>query len=403
MSNRVSSSFRWASSLLALALTGCGSVSTLGLGTNVPGSVRAAAAGSREVLVKFRDAQGRQSVMQRHKLQVVGRIERLNTMVVRASDPQAMVKALRAERDVAFVEVNHRAKAFTAPVPPMVAFASKSDELLPRLWGMAKIEAPRAWEISTGARDLKLAIVDTGVDYNHPDLKGRTLKGRDFINNDEDAWDDEGHGTHCAGSAAAGINDGGVVGVAPNVTILPVKVLDADGGGSYATVANGIIYAADQGAAVISLSLGGPSSSSTLIEAVRYAQGRGSLVVAAMGNDGDYEPQYPAAIKGVMAVGATNSRDLIAYFSSRGEHISVSAPGDVILSSIPGGSYERYSGTSMACPHVAGLGALVKSKYPALDATAIRERIERSAQDLGDRGFDQIFGHGRINAFRAMR
>jgi thermitase len=214
--------------------------------------------------------------------------------------------------------------------------------------------------------------------------------------------DDNEHGTHCAGTVAAGINDGGVVGVAPNVTIVPVKVLDAEGSGSYSSVANGIIYASDENVNVISLSLGGPSTSPTLESAVRYAKDKGILVVAAMGNDGDDVPQYPAAIPGVMGVGATNSKDEIAYFSSRGQHISVSAPGDLILSSIPGGKYERFSGTSMACPHVAGLAALVKSKHPALGAAEVRARIEKGAQDLGPKGFDPTFGHGRINAARAI-
>ncbi|MEB3198648.1 MAG: S8 family peptidase [Candidatus Sericytochromatia bacterium] len=403
MVSHTSSSPRWGLSLLALALAGCGVAPSPLANGQTSQAFEASARAPRHLLVKFRDAAGRQSVTQRHKLNVVGRIARLETLVVRTSDANALGKALRAEPSVARIEPDHPAKAFTTPEVPGIGFASSKDDLLPKLWGMAKIEAPRAWGITTGARDLKVAIVDTGVDYNHPDLKGRTLKGYDFINNDADAMDDNEHGTHCAGSAAGGINDGGVVGVAPNVTVLGVKVLDGDGSGSYSTVANGIIYAADQGAKVISLSLGGPSTSSTLVDAVRYAQDKGCLVVAAMGNEGNEDPQYPAAIAGVMAVGATNSKDAIAYFSSRGNHISVSAPGDLILSSIPGGKYERFSGTSMACPHVAGLAALVKTKYPNLDAKTIRERIERGSQDLGAKGFDSTFGHGRINALRAVQ
>ena len=354
------------------------------------------------VLVRFRDARTQQGMVQRMRLAVVGRINRLDTLVVRAADPQALSRALRAEAGVVYAEPDHVARAFTTPVVPSLPLAGK-DELLPRLWGMARIEAPKAWGITTGSRQVKVAVIDTGVDYNHPDLKGRTTKGFDYVNGDGDAMDDNEHGTHCAGSAAAGINDGGVVGVAPNVTIVPVKVLDAEGSGSYASVANGIIYAADENVNVISLSLGGPSSSPTLESALRYARDKGILVVAAMGNEGDEVPQYPAAIPGVMAVGATNSKDEIAYFSSRGSHISVAAPGDLIMSCIPGGKYERFSGTSMACPHVAGLAALVRSKYPTLAAADVRTRIEKGSRDLGARGFDPIFGHGRINAARALQ
>jgi thermitase len=383
-----------------LAAAGCGLARPDAAGLRAAGGLQAHAT-TRRVLVKFKDARLQQAAVQKMQLAVVGRIAKLDTLVVRAADPQAMVRALRAEPGVAYAEPDHVARAFEAPMVPALPLNGK-DELLPRLWGMAKIEAPKAWGVTTGSRQVKVAIVDTGVDYNHPDLRGRTTKGFDYINGDGDAMDDNEHGTHCAGSAAAGINDGGVVGVAPNVTIVPVKVLDAEGSGSYSSVANGIIYAADENVNVISLSLGGPTTSPTLESAVRYAKDKGILVVAAMGNDGDDVPQYPAAIPGVLGVGATTSKDEIAYFSSRGNHISVSAPGDLIMSCIPGGKYERFSGTSMACPHVAGLAALVKSKHPTLGAADLRARIEKGAQDLGAKGFDPVFGHGRINAARAI-
>jgi thermitase len=184
--------------------------------------------------------------------------------------------------------------------------------------------------------------------------------------------------------------------------LLAVKVLSNEGSGSYDGVANGIIFAADQGAHVISMSLGGPAGSKVIEEAVQYAQGKGSLVVAAMGNENTESPSYPASAPGVMAVGATTKADQRSSFSNFGKHISVSAPGSDILSTVPGGKLDTFSGTSMATPHVAGLAALVKSKFPQANAAEIRSRIEKSADDLGDAGFDKRFGHGRINARKAI-
>jgi subtilisin family serine protease len=214
--------------------------------------------------------------------------------------------------------------------------------------------------------------------------------------------DDQGHGTHVAGTIGAGRGNGGVVGVAPGVSLLAVKVLGGDGSGTNESVANGIVYAADQKVDVISMSLGGPGKSRVIEDAVKYAIGKGVLVVAAMGNENTESPSYPAAIPGVMAIGATTNRDIRSPFSNYGKHISVSAPGSDILSTMPGGRYEALSGTSMATPHVSGLAALVKSAFPDLSAAELRTRIERSADDLGDRGFDKYFGIGRINARRAV-
>ena len=184
--------------------------------------------------------------------------------------------------------------------------------------------------------------------------------------------------------------------------MIAVKVLSASGSGSYEGVANGIIYSADQGAEVISMSLGGPAGSKVIEDAVNYAKSKGSLVVAAMGNDNSERPSYPASAPGVMAVGSTTSADIRSNFSNYGKHISVGAPGSDILSTIPGGKYATYSGTSMATPHAAGLVALVKSAFPKADAAELQSRVEKSADDLGDAGFDKYFGHGRINARKAV-
>jgi thermitase len=369
----------------------------------VQGSSRVAAkAVPGELVVKFKDVSARQALMQKLGLKMVERVAGLDAMLVKATDPGAALKALQADSTVLYAEPNYRARKFdTRAVMPRLGFEA-GDELLSRLWGMKVIKAEQAWSVTKGNPKVMVAVVDTGVDYNHPDFGGRVVKGRDFAYNDNDPMDDDSHGTHCAGSAAAGISNGGVVGVAPEVGIFAVKVLDKDGGGTYVMVANGIVNAANSGAPVISMSLGGSASSKVLEDAVKYAQGKGALIVAAMGNDASEEPSYPAAIPGVMAVGATNFRERQASFSNFGKHISVSAPGDDILSTTPGGKYESFSGTSMATPHVAGLAGLVKSRFPQLTADQLRARIESTSDDLGNRGFDIRFGHGRINAFKAV-
>jgi thermitase len=391
-------------SVVTLALVGCGaSPNSLSM-AGVRGGNLSAQSVRGEVVVKFKDARSRQAMLQKMGLRTVSKVNRLEAVVVKSANPAQTIAALKQDSSVLYAEPNYIAKAIGVVNPaPRLGFGIRSeDELLSKLWGMEKTEAAKAWAVTTGSPEVKIAVVDTGIDYNHPDFGSRVAKGYDFINNDEDAMDDHYHGTHCAGTIGAGINNGGVVGMAPNVSMLAVKVLSRSGSGSYAGVANGIIYAADQGSQIISMSLGGPAGSALVEDAVKHAIGKGSLVVAAMGNDNSERPSYPAAAPGVMAVGATTSSDQRSSFSNFGKHISVGAPGSDILSTVPGGKYRSLSGTSMACPHTAGLAGLVKSANPDFTAEQIQAQIEKSADDLGNQGFDKYFGHGRINAARAV-
>jgi thermitase len=270
--------------------------------------------------------------------------------------------------------------------------------------------AQDGWKISSGNSSVIIAVVDTGVDSTHPDLKDKIVPGHSSFEGEDPGVDNMGHGTHCAGIAAASVNNGiGVAGVAPSAKIQPVKVLDDQGSGTLASVAEGMVWAASHGAKVLSMSLGGPSSSKAIEDAVALAIKNDVLVVAAMGNDGNSQPSFPAAIKGVMAVGATDSNDKIANFSQFGQHISVSAPGVDILSTFPQNqngigmvNYGSISGTSMATPYVAGLAALVRGTFPNLTAKQTREKIEKSSDDLGKKGFDQNFGFGRVNVAKAL-
>lgn len=266
-----------------------------------------------------------------------------------------------------------------------------------RQWGLKKTGFRSAWNKARG-KGAKIAIVDTGV-AKHPDI-GKISAQRDFVNDDGRADDDVGHGTHVTGIAAALTNNTrGVAGGCPSCTLMIAKVLDAQGGYD-SDIAKGINWSADRHADVINLSLGGTGKSAVLGRAVARAWRKGTVVVAAAGNEHTRRPSYPAAYPQAIAVGATNKFDKMARFSNRGSWVDLTAPGVSIYSTVPG-SYKAYSGTSMASPHVAGLAGLLASQN--LSARQIRARMQNTAVDLGPRGKDPYYGYGRINAARAVR
>ena len=311
----------------------------------------------------------------------------------------------RRHSGVAWAEPNFYAAAAVVP----------NDAFFPMQWGPAKVHAPAAWDLTVGGSWPVVAVVDTGVDETHPDLAAKLVPGWNFVANNADTWDDYGHGTHVAGIIAAASNNfDGVAGMAWQNAIMPVKVLDSSGAGTFDAVANGIIYAADRGAAVINLSLGGRYGSQTLSEACGYAYAKGCAVVAAAGNSGSFVMAYPAAYPTVIAVGATDANDIKTSFSNYGKELSVVAPGLSILSTMPmtpvtlntssgyDTEYDSLSGTSMASPHVAGLAALLLSANPDLSADGVRDLLQRTALDLGELGWDEVYGYGRIQADAAL-
>lgn len=324
------------------------------------------------------------------------------------TDLDAMLAAYQADPNVEYAEPNVIFRALEMGVSP-------ADPLYSQQWALhnigqaggladADIDAPEAWGLVTGSASILIAVVDTGVDYTHPDLNDgrvRTDIDRDFVHSDDDARDDQGHGTHVAGIIAAAANGVGTVGVLWQASILPVKVLDAQGSGSADRVAQGVQYAADQGARIINLSLGSPVCSQTLAEAVNYAFDRGAVIVAAAGNDGG-AVGYPARHERVVAVAATDNQDGLATFSNRGPEVDVAAPGVAILSTVPGGGYQTFSGTSMAAPHAAGVAGLILARNGALTSAQVMAVLREGADDLGARGPDDDFGYGRLNAFRAV-
>lgn len=221
-------------------------------------------------------------------------------------------------------------------------------------WGIARVNASAAWPKTMG-EGVKVAVIDTGIDAGHPDLNGQVEGGVSFVSG---SWmDDHFHGTHVAGTIAA-IRDGkGVAGVAPKARLYAVKTLDKNGGGMITSIIKGILWTAENKMDVANMSLGSPIPLFPIHWAIQYAKSKGVTFVAAAGNSGG-AVGYPAAWKEVIAVSAMDKTDTITKFSCRGKQIAVMAPGAGVLSTIPGGKYNSFNGTSMASPHVAGLAAL---------------------------------------------
>jgi hypothetical protein len=271
-------------------------------------------------------------------------------------------------------------------------------------WGLAKIEVDIAWNTTVGDSSLLLAVVDTGVDWNHPDLAPNYAPlGYDWVNDDSNPMDDHGHGTHVAGIAAAVMNNSiGVTGIS-QVRIMAEKALNQTGYGFSDDLAEAIIHAADQNADIISMSWGSYSYNLLIQHAIRYAYNSGVLLVAAAGNNATSEKCYPAAYNEVIAVSATDRNDNLAYFSNYGEWIEFAAPGVSIYSTTWNDDYAYKSGTSMAAPHVSGVAALIWSAFPNMTRDQVRSRLQDTAEDLGSSGFDIYYGYGRINAGEAVQ
>jgi len=271
-------------------------------------------------------------------------------------------------------------------------------------WNLPEIATLNGWTVSKGSPDVVVAVLDTGVQLDHPDLKGRLVKGVNIVDPSSEPEDDVGHGTHVAGIIAAEVNNNeGVAGMTWYTKIMPVKVLDSSGAGSTYSVAEGIIWATDNGAKVINMSLGNYAQAEFLHDAIKYAHDRGVVLVAASGNDNTDRPGFPAAYPEVVAVGATDPDEARAEYSNYGDYIDVAAPGTSIPSTYPGSRYAALSGTSMASPHVAALVSLVRTANPGLGNEEVMELLRRTAKDLGKSGKDAEFGYGQIDVANALQ
>jgi len=268
------------------------------------------------------------------------------------------------------------------------------------------VDAPEAWSYTTGSSNVIVAVVDSGVQTDHPDLSGNVLTGYNFITDTEGQTDDNGHGTHCAGTIGAiGNNGKGVAGVCWNVTILPCKFLDSSGSGYTSDAIEAINYARDEGASIISNSWGGDYYSSSLKSAIENS---GALVVCAAGNDGvntDYIPQYPSAYdsSNIISVAATDWNDDLADFSNYGNYtVDVGAPGYYIYSTLKGSTYGFKSGTSMATPMVSGIAALVKSANSSITVPDLKSAIMNTVETKSSLTGKCVTG-GRVNAYLAVK
>lgn len=290
-----------------------------------------------------------------------------------------------------------------------------NDTYRPQQWALNRLSAEKNWRKSTG-KGVVVAVIDTGVRAGHPDLRGRVLKGWDFISSDNAASDMNGHGTHVAGTIAATKNNRrGIAGLAPSAKILPVRVLDGNGSGNTATVARGIVYAVKKGADVINLSLAGDQADAQTRAAVAYAVKKNVVVVAAAGNRGcGASPTYPAAYPNVIGVGAIDRYNRVAPYSQCGSYVDVVAPGSSIASTMIyrshpdlgcgyGYGYCRLSGTSMAAPYAAASAALLISRTKGkMRASKVRRIMTAKASNIGPRGRDAASGYGVVNPWRMM-
>ncbi len=334
-------------------------------------------------------------------------LRKLNAAIVQVPQgkEEAYLRQLRSLPGVRFVERNGIVRADLIP----------NDPLWSSQYGPSHVQAPTAWDTTTGSPAVILAIVDSGIDPNHPEFAGRILPGYDFVENDPIPQDECGHGTHVTGIAAAsGNNLEGIAGIAWNVKILPIRVLGADCSGTFVSVAEGIVGAVERGARVINLSIGSASNSRLLQEATFYAYTHGAALIAAAGNTNS-SVVYPAKYEWVLAIGATDNTDTRTSFSNYGPELDLMAPGKDILSTFPtynhflyhdllgkSPNYDTLSGTSMAAPHVAGAAALLAS-LPAFDSPdKIYQALTQTALDLDTPGRDDYTGYGLLQIDAAL-
>jgi thermitase len=289
-----------------------------------------------------------------------------------------------------------------------------------QLWGLDKIQMPNAWDLEKGSNSIKIAVIDTGIDYNHKDFSGRIItKGLDLStcnqfesrggcvspkSRDSDPMDDNGHGTHVAGTIGAVTNNNeGIAGINWDITLMAVKVMGRSGQGVIPDIIDGITYSVDNGAKILNLSLGVFGSClGSYQDAVDYATGRGAIVVAAAGNsNADTRGFSPASCEGVITVGNSTSQDTRFQNSNYGTRVDISAPGTEILSLVPGGSYRSLTGTSMAAPHVAGVIGLLLSANPNLSRDEILSCLVNGADPITQEPGKPI--GPRLNAFGALQ
>jgi subtilisin family serine protease len=347
--------------------------------------VPAQAATGEHHLVKFRAGATpaeREAALADAEVELVRTIEGLDVQVVRALSEDAKA-VLAASWHVAYVEQDVVAR-LAETVPNDAAWTDQ--------WGIRKVGGPQAWDSSRGSPAVVVAVLDTGIDFLHPDVRA-LIPGFDFVNRDHDPSDDHGHGTAAAGVVSALTNNvQGIAGACWHCSLMALKVLDANGVGAHSTIAEAIVWAADHGARTVNLSLGSSGTTRTLGDAVAYAVGKGVVLVAAAGNESSSTPFYPAAYPGVISVAGSDAGDRPYPWSNFGSWVKVAAPG-CNRTTARGGGYTTFCGTSSAAPMVSGLAGLALAAQPLATPIEIEHALMRSAVPMP--GF---VSYGRVNA-----
>ncbi|MBK0009789.1 peptidase S8 [Bacillus sp. S35] len=346
-----------------------------------------------QIIVKFKEdvcEETQLKIHHKHKCTILDHNKELDFQVLHSKrDINTLIKIYNKLEEVEYAEPNHMLKAFYTPNDPFFAYQ----------YGPQKVQAPDAWDVTTSNGNIKIAIIDTGVQLNHPELAIKLWPGYNFVEGNLNPNDGNGHGTHVAGIAGALTeNSLGIAGIAPSASIIPVRALDNSGNGTLSNIANAITYSTNAGAKVINLSLGSSQGSITLENAINQAWNQGVVIVAAAGNEASNTLTYPAAYQNVIAVASTDINDQKSDFSNYGTWVEVSAPGSTILSTYTGSYYAYLSGTSMACPHVAGLAALLAAQ--GKNNVQIKNTILSTCDPVPGTGL--YWTYGRINANRAV-
>lgn len=395
--------------ILVLLLSVAGQAFAVGADTpGVPG-------GTARKIVVFRDSVTSEGAQDQIVAQAgaakIKHVRIVNATVALATP--ASEQALRQRPEVLRIDDDAIAQVLVKPEgkPTKPTPAPPTPEVLP--WGVERIDAELVWDknrdltVDTGANagsGVKVGVVDTGIDLDHPDLSANIKGGYNAINPRKAPDDDNGHGTHVAGIIAAVDNAQGVIGVAPQVSLYAVKVLGPSGTGWISDIIEGLQWCVDNGVQVVNMSLGSTSDVTSFHDAIKTVYNEGITIVAAAGNSGpgDNTVEYPAKYSEVIAVSATDQSNQIASFSSRGPEVEVAAPGVAIPSTYKGGGYATLSGTSMASPHVAGTAALVIASG-VTSPDSIRQKLTSMATDLGEPGLDNLYGYGLVNALGAVK
>lgn len=368
------------------------------------------------VIIGFRNPPGRSDV--EFVSGQGGNIKRTYKIInaISADIPEESIDIIKRSPNVEYVEMDEKVFAHNAEWRGNVPIGTcQAIQILKQTvpWGISRIGAPLVHAVGNTGKGIRVGILDTGIDYNHEDLKGNYKGGYNFVDNNNDPMDRNGHGTHVAGTIAAEDNDVGVIGVAPQAHLYSVKVLSYDSTGTASDIISGLEWSVDNRMQVINMSLGSDESSVSVQRAVDNTYNAGVLVVVAAGNSGNAagignNVDYPAKYNSVVSVGATDINDNRASFSSTGPRLELSAPGVNILSTLNGGinKYGTLSGTSMSCPHVTGAAALIMSAEPGITNYQTRIRMQITAQNIpkGSNGFSSKdwYGYGLVDAVKSV-